>query len=77
MDPSTKMVMDDLYLKNGIKPTETDGFYAGVIIKSNDSIKKTAMEEYIWNKWDMPTYHERLKKSYFILKDVFGRIGDK
>lgn len=33
------------------------------------------MQEYSWAKWDMPGYHERLKKSYFILKDAFNEIN--
>lgn len=29
--------------------------------------------EFDWEKWDEPNYHERLKQSYYILQDEFGR----
>lgn len=75
MDPSTKMVMDDLYLNNGIKATKYNGFYVGAILnKGNDTIY-TSMQKYNYKEWEMPIYHERLKKSYFILKDAFKNIG--
>ncbi|CDF59253.1 hypothetical protein [Thermobrachium celere] len=75
MDPSTKMIMDDLYLNNGIKPIKTEGFYVGAILKKHDEVIYTSMKQYIWNSWDMPKYHERLKKSYYILKEAFKSIG--
>lgn len=75
MDPSTKMIMDDLYLNNGIKPIKVEGFYAGVILKKQDELAYTLMKKYNWESWDMPTYHERLKKSYYILKEAFKNIG--
>lgn len=40
----------------------TDG-----VIKSND------MYEYEWDTWEFPTFHERLKKSYGIVQDLFAR----
>jgi len=74
MDPSTKMVMDDFY-KNEIKPKKTNGFYfRGVLIKDNET-KESATGFYSWKEWDIPIYHERLKPSYFILKEAFKKIG--
>jgi len=71
MDPSTKMVMNDLHL-NGIQPVKTDGIYAGVgILGKNDA--NLAMNFYTWQDWDVPVYHERLKPSYYILKDAFNQ----
>ncbi|MBZ4663619.1 MAG: hypothetical protein JG776_1334 [Caloramator sp.] len=75
MDPSTKMVMDDLYLNKGIKPIKTEGFYVGIILRKNGEDIYTPMKQYTWQTWDMPKYHERLKKSYFILKEAFKTIG--
>lgn len=45
-------------------PQEIDG-----MISSSD------MYRYQWNDWDIPQYHERLKKSYYIMKDLFGKIS--
>ncbi|WDC85244.1 hypothetical protein PL321_07260 [Caloramator sp. mosi_1] len=47
MDPSTKMIMDDLYLNNGIKPTKVEGFYVGVILKKQDEVAYTLMKNII------------------------------
>lgn len=77
MDPSTKMIMDDLYINNGIEATEFEGFYAGVIVRKSDDITYTTMKKYNYEKWDLPKYHERLKKSYFILKNTFKDIGEE
>lgn len=75
MDPSSKMVMDDLYQNNGIKATKCDGFYVGTALKKDNNIIYTSFNKYNWQEWDMPKYHERLKKSYYILKDAFKNIG--
>ncbi|EKQ58297.1 MULTISPECIES: hypothetical protein [unclassified Clostridium] len=76
MDPSTKMVMDDFYNKNQITATKIPGVYIGGIVTKNNVItENTSMELYSWDEWDVPTYHERLKPSYYILKDAFKSIG--
>lgn len=73
MDPSTKSIMGDFYKNKSIKAEKAEGIYIGAgIVKngmaSNEIIK---MGYYTWSGWDMPTYHERLKPSYYILKDAF------
>jgi len=71
MDPSTKMIMDDLHI-NGINSINTDGISAGVgVLKEGTSIPLIEMNYYSWNMWETPTYHERLKQSYYIIKDAF------
>ena len=73
MDPSTKIIMNDLHI-NGIQPIETEGISAGVgILEGANLIKNIEMNLYSWEKWDMPTYHERLKPSYYILKEAFSK----
>lgn len=37
----------------------------------NGILKTEDMFEYQWEKWDIPKSHERLKKSYFIMKELF------
>lgn len=74
MDPSSKMIMNDLYI-NGIHPIKTEGVYAGLIhLKGETILQNTEMKLYSWNEWNVPEYHERLKSSYYILKEAFGRI---
>ncbi|MBC3797658.1 family 2 glycosyl transferase [Acetobacterium tundrae] len=71
MDPSTKMVMNDLHI-DGIQPVKTDGIYAGVGILNKTSDQNINMNFYSWQDWNVATYHERLKPSYYILKDAFN-----
>jgi hypothetical protein len=76
MDPSTKMIMDDFYNKNQITPVKIPGLYIGGILTKNNAVTENSdMEFYNWNEWNVPTYHERLKPSYYILKEAFKSIG--
>jgi hypothetical protein len=78
-DPSTRMFYGDLYAE-GINidpehfttnPTETDGIYfelrrAGDIISAEPVF-------YTWFPWgDSPSYHERLKESYYMIQKKFA-----
>ncbi len=79
MDPSNKYIIGDLYKNGGIDPEETVGFSAGVAIakgnkKPTEAIK---MNKYSWVGWAEPTYHERLKPSYYILKEAFEKIDER
>jgi hypothetical protein len=77
MDPSTKMIMDDLH-KEGIKPVHTQGLYMGLMQLRNNSTKYSSdMNLYTWAEWETPKYHERLKPSYYILKKAFKEIGGR
>jgi hypothetical protein len=42
----------------------TDG-----VIKEEDSFR------YSWKGWEEPQYHERLKQSYWIMKDAFSEAA--
>jgi len=73
-DPSTKSVMDNLYI-GGIQSVKTSGFYiGGILLKENKVVESTAMNLYSWQEWETPSFHERLKPSYYILQDAFGKI---
>ena len=73
MDPSTKMVMDDLHI-DGIKPIKIEGISAGVgVLEDKASAEKLEMNLYNLKEWETPIYHERLKPSYYILKDAFSK----
>ncbi|MGD6801038.1 hypothetical protein [Rossellomorea aquimaris] len=41
---------------------------SGMFPEDGSSVKK-----YTWEKWDLPLYEERLKKSYFILQELYGK----
>ncbi|PEK99036.1 hypothetical protein [Bacillus sp. AFS017336] len=88
-DPSTREIMGDLwkgglksqkyvkkihvailtYRPNG---SNKDLSYSTVRQK-NGNLKKGDFFSYTWKKWDLPVYHERLKQSYYILKDTFHK----
>ncbi|PRR81687.1 family 2 glycosyl transferase [Clostridium vincentii] len=73
MDPSTKMIMNDLQI-DGIRPIKTDGINVGSSISSDTNADQNIeMNLYNWDTWENPIYHERLKESYYILKDAFSQ----
>lgn len=76
MDPSTKMIIGDLYTNNEITPLKIQGLYVGGILVRDEAVTiNSNMGYYTWKEWDTPTYHERLKPSYYILKNAFKTIG--
>lgn len=77
MDPSSKSVMDDFYKVGGIQPLEIQGINIGTYIYGVDNSSKIDLKRYEWAKWEVPTYHERLKSSYYILQDAMSKIGEQ
>lgn len=75
MDPSSKQAIGNLY-ENGIKPIDIGDINFGtVVLKDGKVISSKNVGSYSWKKWNMPTYHERLKPSYYILEEAFKEIG--
>ncbi len=71
-DPSTKMQLADFYESNSIVSIPIDGIRIGAAsIQSSQDTVNIQMYPYTWDAWDLPTYHERLKQSYYILKTAF------
>lgn len=82
-DPSQREMMGDLWdgtsLEENSKTIES--IYAKIVVssKNKESFQQIPSAkgdwlEYTWDKWEEPTYHERLKKSYDYLQEAFGRI---
>lgn len=73
-DPSTKMHLGSLYTY-GFEPIPIEGIRIGAAYqtKSGEAIH-IDMHSYTWQTWNMPIYHERLKASYFILKQAFRNL---
>lgn len=86
-DPSTKEVMGDFW-KSGLESNiNIDGINIGIVAYdknqtdnfdsfpkiSNGKILKKNMYLYTWDEWNEPQYSERLKKSYYILKETFKK----
>lgn len=76
MDPSTKVIMDNLYEK-GIKPAKISEFYiGGILIKDGSVVDNREMKPFSWKEWETSEYHERFKSSYYVLKKAFKEIGE-
>jgi len=72
-NPSEMMVHDDYYANYGIENFHVDAIYAGVGRggKTKYRIPMEAVPLKGWGK--SPTAHERLKRSYFILRDYWAQ----
>lgn len=73
MDPSTKQIIGDLYQNEGIEPVSVENIYLGAaLVKKGYTDSSTlTLEPYSWEPWEMPTFHERLKPAYYVLKEAF------
>ncbi|WP_436371480.1 hypothetical protein [Cytobacillus sp. BC1816] len=90
-DPSQKEIMGDLWRAGLTGSLNIEGLWISAVSADSYGIKdsfpkmqKGAIHEkesafYSWDVWEQPDYHERLKKSYFILKKSFDSIqpGEK
>jgi len=74
MDPSSKKIMDDFH-DGSITPMAVESINIGSVLIKNNASFSSDLSPYSWDTWDMPTYHERLKPSYDILKKAFEEIG--
>ncbi|MFC5532618.1 family 2 glycosyl transferase [Cohnella yongneupensis] len=77
MDPSKKIIIDDMQARGIISPLKVDEFKFGVERLKDGKPSVTgpvAMTAYRWPEWDVPTAHERLKPSYYILQQGFSNL---
>jgi len=76
MDPSTKQIMGNLYGNNAIAPQTAAGFHldAAMVKPGGGQVAIDMSGSFDWNPWNKPTYHERLKPSYQILRSAFARL---
>jgi hypothetical protein len=71
-DPGTKNVVADWNKVSGINGQTIDSFSFGAFTDGQTGTVPFA--EYRWDAWDLPTYHERLKKSYWVVQEYFADI---
>ena len=73
-DPSRGVIIDDLSdNQNRIVDLQIDRLYAGVYF--DDEKEPVSFGSYELPRWDQPVFHERLKESYYILKDAFEAVS--
>ncbi|WP_328589283.1 hypothetical protein [Litchfieldia alkalitelluris] len=84
-DPSQREVMGDIWSSKGIESSDwISGIKIGAVITDKEEdmvhsypehiegyIPSTQYAEYKWDSWDEPTYHERLKQSYYIFQELY------
>lgn len=71
-DPSKRLIIDDYRANNyQIKGLEIDRIYAAAYY--DDQTEVTQFGAYELKSWETPQFHERLKQSYYILQEAFGR----
>ncbi|GHH98054.1 hypothetical protein [Neobacillus kokaensis] len=81
-DPSQKQIMGDIWSKEGINSSETIDSISAAVLVSNAKKElvqrlpntKGGWMHYTWDNWQQPIYHERLKKSYGIMKNVYREM---
>lgn len=70
MDPSNREIQDDFYHNFKIKPLAINDIKVGVTLKKgNQTISRLDSISYKLDGWNYPKYKERLKESYYILKE--------
>lgn len=70
-NPSEMMIHDDYYEHYGIEYIQIDEMYVG--IASGETKHRIPMDSFPLKGWGKTvTYHERLKKSYYILQDYWA-----
>ena len=64
---------------NVIKAQAIDGLYIGatVVKQGKNADSAIGMGYYTWKNWTLPTYHERLKKSYPLVQKAFQELDVK
>lgn len=74
-DPSTKMVLGDFNKNKEIFYEKIEGIGLNVLVGEGPMVVDNGeFNDYTWNEWEMPTYHERLKESYYIIKETFKKL---
>ncbi|WP_318503630.1 hypothetical protein [Bacillus sp. T3] len=86
-DPSQRLIMSNIWEK-GIEGVEkTEGIRIGIVTNKKDGSIQTfptlsesnldQKDAYLfqWKEWEQPSYQERLKESYFIMKETYANSG--
>lgn len=76
MDPSSKQQMGDFWENQVISPQDFDSFSFGFGVQRNSSSVDIKINgKYSYKKWNMPTWHERLKPAYTELKKYLAKYN--
>ncbi|MGJ7910184.1 hypothetical protein [Neobacillus sp. LXY-1] len=82
-DPSLKEVMGDIWKTGLTEGVSTDGIRVAVVTTSQAGVESTLPTQrnsqivqndaylYRWEEWNEPSYYERLKQSYYLMKETY------
>lgn len=71
MDPSTHRIMGDFYTEQSITPVKLGEIYAGIGL-AGETVSLNG--SYTYDDWKMPEFHERLKPSYYVLREALKEL---
>jgi len=71
-DPSSNLVEGDFWTQKGYKDLKIKNIYLGM---GEDKAKKVELKAYKPKTWNAYPYHERLRESYYILKETYEKVG--
>ena len=69
-DPSCKEIEDDFNANGSLSGIKIEEINMGVNAKN----LVADMNSYTWENWDQPEYSERLKQSYYMLKEHYTKL---
>ena len=76
-NPSEMMIHDDYYECYGVENLHIDEMYVGLGSEESPG-QRIMMESFALEGWGKTvTYHERLKESYYILKDYWASLDQQ
>ena len=77
-DPSAMKIHDDYYKCYGVENLQIDHLQAALYVKENQAITSAEFKPLELEGWgETPSWHQRIKKSYYMMQDVFARYSGK
>ncbi|KEO81646.1 hypothetical protein [Tumebacillus flagellatus] len=72
-DPSSLQVWDYPYKAGKLQNVTSPGVTVEPLLRANGDTAPVTVDStaYTWAKWDVPTYHEQKKASYYVLQNAF------
>lgn len=75
MDPSEGQIVADLGdgSVNQLRPLHVDSIHVGSALLGTTMVAPLSLGAHPISSWDLPSYHERLKSSYYTLRGVYAQ----
>lgn len=77
-DPSEMKIHDDYYVYYGVENLKIDEIHVGLQTAGRKELHDAGMEAFALKGWDEdPTWHERLKKSYAYIQEIYREYSEE